>query len=166
MKRREFVQLAVVNTAWLAASSLRAGAFSGWTSLTPVTVHAELGQFFPPLKLVRRLHQSVDSSAPLLLVNQYQAKSGVAGHSPEIVDIAVRLPDISRQESHGNLSREVRELVVAKAKDILEKELGYRAAQTTVAAGPAFWYPYSGKASGNAVFCRLTITRGSTDQSI
>jgi len=160
------MQLAAVNTAWLAAGFLRAEAFSSWTSLTPVTVHAELGKFFPPLKLVCRLHQSLDASAPLLLVNQHQAESGVAGHSPRIVDIAVRLPDINRQETHGNLSPEVRELLVAKTKDILEKELGYRAVQTTVAAGPAFWYPYSGKTSGNAVFCRLTITRGSADQSI
>ncbi|MFY9532333.1 MAG: hypothetical protein WBC04_14690 [Candidatus Acidiferrales bacterium] len=167
MKRREFMQLAIANAAWFGISCNLGEAFASGPFLTPVTVRAELGNYFPPLELVRHVRQSEGTKALFLMVAQPRGPySQGHNHHEQAIDVAFRLSEVSRNENEGNLSREVRELLEHQIESFLEKEFHYRSVRTTLSSSPSFWYPYLRRASGNVVFCRLVVSRAPLEESV
>ena len=160
MKRREFIQFAMTGVAGLGMSAIGGEAFGRLLPADHVRVRAELGNFFPPLALVRRVHRANDAETFFWMPGRKkEANSTLA--NPRIFDVAFRVPLTDGQENGGNLPDETQALVTRQIKLLLEKNFNYHVVGIETASDAAFWYPYLGKAAGNLVFCRLVVTDAS-----
>jgi hypothetical protein len=161
MRRRDFIQLAVTGVAGFGMSAIGGEALGRLLPADRVCVRAELGNFFPPLELVRRVHRADDSETSFSMPSHEKEFNSTPTNSPRIFDVAFRLPVSSRQENAGNLPDETQALVMRKIKLLLEKKFNYHVLKTNPASNAAFWYPYLGTTAGNLVFCRLVVTDAS-----
>jgi hypothetical protein len=159
MRRRDFIQLAVTGVAGFGMSAIGGEALGRLLPADRVCVRAELGNFFPPLELVRRVHRADDAETSFSMPSHEKEPNSTPTNSPRILDVAFRLPVTSRQENAGNLPDETQALVTRQIELLFEKNFNYHVVKTNAASNAAFWYPYPGKANGNLVFCRLTVTK-------
>jgi hypothetical protein len=166
MRRRDFIQFAVTGVAGLGMSAIGGEAFGRLLPADRVRVRAELGNFFPPLELVRRVHRADDAETFFSMPSHEKEPNSTPTNSPRILDVAFRLPVTNRQENAGNLPDETQALVTRQIKLLLEKNFNYHVVKTNAASNAAFWYPYPGKANGNLVFCRLTVTKVPSEGSV
>jgi len=130
------------------------GALNLRSTLRPVTLHAQIGNLFPPLELVHRMCNSPHTNAQLLMVSNSKEP---AGRSSQAIHVGVRMTELDPREHQGNLRRSAQEAVMRRIRIILEERFQYQAVKTTLDPSPAFWYPYLGTIAGNLVFCRLVV---------
>ena len=165
MKRREFIQFAMTGVAGLGMNAIGGAAFGRLLPADNVRVRAELGNFFPPLELVRRVHQADAAETFFWMPGQKKEASSTLTNPPRIFDVAFRLPITGGQEDGGNLPEETQALVTRQIKLLLEKNFNYHVVEIEAASDAAFWYPYLGKIAGNLVFCRLVVTDASSAEA-
>jgi len=166
MRRRDFIQLAVANVAWLGLGALGTDALALTLALTPVRLHAQIGNLFPPLELVRRVRNSNQTDAQFLMVNNSGDREAPLPRNPQTIHIGFRMTELDPVEHHGNLQRNAQRVVMRRIGTVLEERFQYRAVQITLDPSPAFWYPYLGTAAGNLVFCRLVVTDASPSKAV
>ncbi len=119
-----------------------AGALTGRAG-RPVSVSAQIGTLFPPIKLAARLRTSAQ---PYEIIDN--------GGPDGVIDVAI-FPSGGPVGGQGLMKdRDVAHIQRAVA-DILSDEFGYRATTIEADPGPAFWYPFVGR---RAVCCRLRVT--------
>jgi hypothetical protein len=118
-----------------------------------VTVHAEVGEMFPPLELVRRMGDCTRTNFQLSGEGLRQS-----AQSSEVIHVGIRMPDFDVRH-RGNLSRSAQEMVLRRLRAELEKRFEWRVARAMFDAEThqAFCYPYLGNAGGSVVFCRLQV---------
>jgi len=161
MRRREFIQFAMTGVAGLGMNAIGGEAFGRLLPADHVRVRAELGNFFPPLELVRRVHQADAAETFFWMPGQKKEASSTLTNPPRVFDVAFRLPITGGQENGGNLPDETQALLTRQIKLLLEKNFSYRVVKIDAASDAAFWYPYLGKTAGNLVFCRLVVSDAS-----
>ncbi len=165
MRRRDFIQLAVASVAGLGVNAIDGKAFGRGLPLAPVSVQAELGKFFPPLELMNRVRRAEGAGTSFFLSSQKGPGSN-GNNFPRTLDVAIRYPGTGGNDTGGNLDDEARNWTTRQIAKFLEKEFQYRVVNTSAGAEPAFWYPYLEKAHGNVVFCRLVVTKASSDVAV
>ena len=161
MRRRDFIQFAVTGVAGMGMSAIGGDAFGRLLPADRVYVSAELGNFFPPLELVRRVHRADDAETFFWMPRHEKKANSTPANSPRVLNVAFRLPVTNGQENGGNLSDETQALVTRQIELLFEKNFNYHVVKTTAASNAAFWYPYLGTTAGNLVFCRLVVTDAS-----
>jgi hypothetical protein len=127
------------------------------STLRPVTLHAQIGNLFPPLELLHRICNSRHTNAPLLMVSNSSEPELPRAHSPQVIHVGVRMTEFDPREHQGNLQRSAQEAVMRRIGIVLEQRFQYHPVRTTLDPSPAFWYPYLGTNAGNLVFCRLVV---------
>jgi hypothetical protein len=157
-RRRDFIHLASSNVAWLGLGTLGMDALRLTPELKPVTLHAEIGNLFPPLELVDRMCKSGHSSAQLLVVNMSSEHELPGARRSQTIHAGVRMTELDPRVHQGNLHRSTQEAVMRRIKIVLKERLQYEVVKITIDPGPAFWYPYLGTIVGCLVFCRLEVT--------
>jgi hypothetical protein len=153
-RRRDFIHLACANAAYLGLLGLRSAARKPKPTRRAVTVHAHVGEIFPPLALVRRMGDCTRTS--------FQVLGGGSGRQAtddtEVIHAGIRMTEFDVRH-RGNLSRAAQEAVLLRLKAEVEKQFEWRISRATFATEThsAFCYPYLENAEGTVVFCRLEI---------
>jgi len=127
------------------------------STLRPVTLHAQVGNLFPPLELVRRICNSQHTDEQLLTMSKSSEAELPRACSPQTIHVGLRMTELDPREHQGNLQRSAQEAVMRRIGVVLEERFQYQTVKTTLDPSPAFWYPYLGTMAGNLVFCRLVI---------
>ncbi len=151
----------MTGVAGLGMSAIGGDAFGRLLPAHHVRVSAELGNFFPPLALVRRVHQAGEAEKFFWMPGQKKEAASTLPNPPRVFDVAFRLPVTGGKQNEGNLPDETKALVTRQIKSLLEKNFNYRVVDLNAASDAAFWYPYLDKTAGNLVFCRLVVTDAS-----
>jgi len=143
--------------AWFALGAFRMDALKLRSAVRLVTLHARIGNLFPPLELVHRIRNSGHTKAQLLMVSNSSEPELPGARSPRTIDVGVRMTELDPREHQGNLQPSAQEAVMRRIGIVLEEQFQYHAVKTTIDPSPAFWYPYLGTTAGNLVFCRLVV---------
>lgn len=112
-----------------------------------VTVHARIGEMFPPLELVRRMCDCQALGSQVWMTDSSR---------PELIHAGVRMSDFELPH-RGSLPRSAQEVVLRRVGGELEKQFACKIVQTTLDAPVGFCYPYLRNAVGRVVFCRLEV---------
>jgi hypothetical protein len=157
MRRRDFIQLASANLAWLGLGDFGMFALKLGGAPRPVTLHAQIGNLFPPLELVHRMRNSERRKAQFVMVSESGRPELPGAGNPRTIHLGVRTTELDPSEHQGNLQRNAQAVVMPLIRTVLEERFQCRVVQTTLDPSPAFWYPYLSTPAANLVFCRLVV---------
>jgi hypothetical protein len=143
--------------AWLGCGGSYADALQPLTVLRPVRVHAQIGNLFPPLELLRRIRSGSHPREQLLTLSNSGEPTFPHARSPQTIDVGIWLTEPDPREHQGNLRPSAREAVMRLIESVSAERFQYHAKAITFDPGPAFWYPYFGGNGRRLVFCRLVV---------
>jgi len=115
MRRRDFMQLAAANLAWLGLGGFRASALKLRSALRPVKLHAQIGDLFPPLDLVHRIRDCKDEKACVMLGESGTAEV-LSTCGRQRVYLGLRMTGIDPIEHQGNLQSNAQRAVMRRIK--------------------------------------------------
>jgi hypothetical protein len=143
--------------AWLGFGGFCADALQPRTALRPVTVHAQIGNLFPPLELVRRIRSGSHLHEQLLTLSNSNDPAFPHARGPQTIHVGIWMTEADSREHQGNLPLSTREAVMRQIESASAERFHYHAKATTFDPGPEFWYPYFGGNGKRLVFCRLIV---------
>lgn len=155
LRRRDFIQLGCVSAACCQLRAFRASSWTFGYARKKVTVHAQVGNMFPPLELVRRMCNSSQFETHGFVRNS----GGDEFHNerfPRTIYVGMRAPEFDFQH-RGNLARNAQEAIMRRLGTELQQRFHWEIAKTTFDSDPGFCYPYLASEGGSLIFCRLTI---------
>jgi hypothetical protein len=157
MRRRDFIQLASANLAGFGLGTLGMFALKLGAAPRPVTLHAQIGNLFPPLELVYRIRNSEHTKAQFVMLSESSRPELPGARDPRTIHLGLRTTELDPSEHQGNLQPNAQAVVMRRIRTVLEERFQCRVVQTTLDPSPAFWYPYLSTPAANLVFCRLVV---------
>ena len=119
-----------------------------------MTIHAQIGDLFPPLELVRHMRDGPQPDFQVLAAesNRWAPQND---RNAKIIYVGIRMPEF--HIPRGNLPPRVQRMLLQRIQAKLKSQLVLNIVQTTLAGDFAFCYPYLRNTAGDLVFCRLEI---------
>jgi hypothetical protein len=153
-RRRDFIYLGCANIAYMTLGTVRAVAWKPTSVRKQVTVHARIGEMFPPLALVHRV-RDCEHISPVVIANSLD-NGMLAVRGRQVVYVGVRMSE-SAFRHRNKLERRGQETVLRRLGSEIETQFQCQIVQTTLDPNPGFRYPYLGNTTGSLVFSRLVI---------
>ncbi len=157
MKRRDFMQVVSGSLAWLGLGSLANGTLFAFPGLKDVSLHAQIGHMFPPLRLVHRLRDNELSEMEYVTEGDLGSFPLSGSGDARTIYVGLRMKEFDPSSHHGNLQEGAREEAARRIKAFVQERFRWRTVHSIFDQNPAFWYPYLEKSSGSLVFCRLVF---------
>ena len=141
--------------ACLGLGVLRAGAWNGSPPRRPVAVHAQIGDMFPPLALVRSMSDS-QLAEPQVLIGESLRHRRNGTDLPQVIHVGIRMSrfDLAHRCSLPPTSQAE---VLRRIEGELERKFELEIVHKRFVGDFACCYPYLGNSAGHLVFCRIEV---------